>query len=249
MKLSEIPRKPPKIILCGESGTGKSALAMTLGEGTIYVDLDDGLMTGVTFKDQWYERRQQVEVKRCVEEDPSKALAFGKARSYMQGIADSFIAGKPICRAVVVDSLTTLADAAMRMVLANNNRLGLQPQKQHWGMRDLALDGFFNVLYALPCVVVMVAHLQLSGDEAEGEGGVAYRIAMQGKAYPPKLPVRFDEIWLTKMLRGAGGRNTYAVSTQASGLFSCRTRYNLPDNQDANQGLPALLGKIGFEWK
>lgn len=245
MKLSEIKKHPPKIILAGEPGSGKTAFALTLGEGTTVIDLDDGLLTGQTFKDQFFARRQQVEVKWCKEEDPGKALAFGKALSYIRGISDECLKGKPPCRAVVVDGLTVLAEMCMRSILGNANMLGKHPQLQHWGLRDLEMNNFLTTLYSLPMVVVLVTHLQQTEEEG---GNTVYKIALQGKALPPQLAPKFDEIWLAKTRRGAGGKTDYTIETQGSVMFTTRSRANLPSPQDMNLGLPALLVKMGFEW-
>ena len=220
MKLSEAVKHPPKIILAGNPGSGKTALALTLGEGTTVIDLDDGLLTGMTLKDAFFERRQQVEVKPCKEDNPNKALAFAKAMSYVRGMSDECLKGKPPCRGLVIDSLTTLAEGAMRYVMSNNGMLGQHPQIQHWGLRDLELQNFFLTVYSLPMVVVLIVHLQTVQEEGDVRAAVGpdgrmkmelitktkFKIALPGKAYPPKLPPRFDELWLAEQEEGQEAR-------------------------------------------
>ncbi|MBE3038774.1 MAG: AAA family ATPase, partial [Chloroflexi bacterium] len=204
-----------------------------------------GLMTGNTLRDQFFARRQAVEVKRCKEENPKKALAFSLAGSYLRTISDEFIAGKTPCRAVVVDSLTTLAENCMRLVLSNKGKLGGQPTQPEWGLRDLEMVSFFTTLYSLPCVVVLIAHLQ----GVDEDGQLTYKIALQGKALPPMLLPKFDELWLARVERAGAGKTIYNVHTQGSTLFPTRSRAGIPTPFDMARGLPSVLESLGHSWK
>jgi len=243
MKLSELPMHPPKILLCGDPGSGKTALALTLGKSARVIDLDNGLRTGLTLKDKFESARREVDVRPCWEENPEKAIAFSKARSFISALATECATKTQTCRALVVDSLTTLAEFAMRNVLAANGKLGKPPEIQHWGLSFLDLENVFVALRSLPIVVVVVAHLQ----RTEEDGVTKSCILMSGQKMPYKIPAYFDEVWVMKTKRVEQGKTKYLIQTKSSTTFSARSRSNLEDNLDADLGLPEILKLMGYD--
>jgi len=62
MKLSDIKTKPPKILLIGNYGSGKTCFATTGGKYVQVIDLDEGLISAKTLKDNFTETRSEIDI-------------------------------------------------------------------------------------------------------------------------------------------------------------------------------------------
>lgn len=243
MKLKDLPLHPPKILLTGDPGAGKTGLALTLGKHARIIDLDNGLRVGLSLKDKFYEARNEVDVYACWEDNPKKAFAFQKARSYIESLGGELSSGKSEVRALVVDSLTTLGEFCLRYVLSNANRLGKSPERQEWGIRDIELQNLFVAIRALPIVVVLTAHLQRSIEDDVTK----CTLSLPGTKFPPRIPAYFDEIWVQQVRLLGGDKREYRLLTQSTSTLTARSRDNLPDGTDVNLGLPEILRRIGYD--
>jgi len=238
MKVSEIKLNPPKILLIGDFGTGKTALALTVGGIGQVLDLDNGLRTAMTLEDQWTKRRQDVDVKICWETDPIRALAFNKAKSYILDITNQCRSGKYPFRCLIVDSYSRLAESAVRHVMASHGGADAQPQIQHWGMAFRELENLLIHLRSLPISVIMIAHTMLT----EVGGSHVYQISTPGKKLPEKIPTNFDEVWYLQVV----GKD-FVIRTRRNVSMPARSRANLADKTLANEGMIEIFRKIGFD--
>ena len=72
---------PPKILIYGDVGCGKTVLALTLGEGAQILDCDMGLRSGFSLQDDFTDARRAVDVKQFPETGmPKIAIAFPKMK-------------------------------------------------------------------------------------------------------------------------------------------------------------------------
>ena len=62
---------------------------------------------------------------------------------------------------IVLDSLTSMGEAAMWRILHMNNRLGGGPRKNDWGSAQNEQAGLIEMLKVLKCHVIVMAHLKL----------------------------------------------------------------------------------------
>jgi len=235
--------KPPKILLYGPPGAGKTGFVGTAGKHLQLIDLDEGTRTLATMDDKWKEERKLclAGVLECYEENPKRAIAFNKARSYLDTIFTQCYDGKYAYKVVGIDSLTTLSEYSMRSILANNAMLGKNPQLQHWGARDILLKEILINLKALPVAVVVIAHQHLGKDD-----DTQYCPAIAGKQLPPLLHSQFDEILHMRVRKAAQGKVEYII--EGTGQADClvRTRSNFPSPYFADEGFPKLLSLMGY---
>ena len=234
---------PPKILIYGDAGSGKTAFATTLGGRLEIIDIDQGIRTALMLKDKWTDERGEVELKTAYENDPSKAIAFDLVESYVNTAVGECMVRKFPFRALCVDSWTTLAEMAVRKVLAQNNMLGKNPQIQHWGMAFTLLEGLLLKLRSLPIVVVLTAHIQ----RLEEDGVSKVVIATPGQKLPAKVPAYFDEIWRLKTRNAAGGKKEFIIQTISSESVMARSRGCLVDGTSVDLGLVEVLRRIGYD--
>lgn len=238
MKLKDINTKPPKILLMGTFGTGKTVFSTSLGSQTEVLDLNRGLRSAFMFKDEFSKERAETEVKQCWDEEPERAKVFPRVRSFVNGIASECKKGTYKKKILVVDSYTDLATESLRNVLDGAGILGKQPQIQHWGAAFLQLENLMYVLRTLPIVVILTSHIR----RVETGDTTTYILETPGKNLPQKIPTFFDEVWCAK-IRG----KDYVLQTTGTSGMACRTRSGLENNTKQNVGLKEVLGLLGYD--
>ena len=242
-KLGDLKIGPPNIIIYGAAGTGKTALALTLGKYAQVLDLGGGLRTGITLKDKFQEARMQVDVKSCRETDPRRAMGFDKCLSYLNSIYDQQVKGTWPFKALIIDDFTMLAQFAVRRVLAMSNRLNKPPQIQEWGLAFINIEEALTLLYAMKCVVIMTAHRMPHEVDDRPQWG----IACPGQKLPDKVPAYFDEVWVSHIkMVGQRGREFMIQSIGTAGVMA-RTRSSFPDDTNMNLGMVELLKLTGYD--
>ena len=243
-ELGKLKMQPPKILLMGTFGTGKTLWTCSLGEKALVIDLDNGLRSAATYQDKLTSKRKLIDVKTCWEDNPLKATAFMKALSYIRTVADECRKGTFKRQALIIDGYTTLADASVRDVMARNGMLGQQPQIQHWGLAFGQLEALLLELRALPIVVVLIAHVRrVIVDEIS-----KFEISSPGQKLPNKIPCYFDEVWMTE-IKGSGNNQKYVCKTTGTSIFPCRTRGNIGNELDMNEDFSLIMEKLGHKWQ
>lgn len=240
-KLTDLELHPPKILLMGNFGTGKTVLATTVGEIGQVLDLDNGLLSARNYIDKFTSERHKIDVKKCWEEDHKKAISYKKLLSFVNTIYDNCAAKTYDFEVVILDNFTVLADVAMQETLADAGRLGQTPQIQHWGTCFAKMQIILNVLKSLPLVVIVIAHTR----RVEDGGASKYEIACPGQKLPEKVPTYFDEVWWTEVI-GTGNNVKYQLRTKPTGQMPARSRLSLPDPINQNDGMLAILETAGW---
>ena len=241
MKLSEKKVKPSKILLFGPYGSGKSCFSTTAGGYTQVLDLDDGLESARSLKDAFTSVRAEVDVIEAHENEPDKAMAFMKARSYIASIASQCRKGTYPFKILVIDSLTNLHEYCMRMILSNSGLLGQKPRIQDWMMRDIEFLNLCITLKSLPIVVILIAHQQITEQDSIN----VITPFLPGKSLPPNLISKFDEVLYMKPTLVAGGKTEYRIQNVSTTSICVRTRSNFPNNLNADIGLLEILKLMG----
>ena len=142
---------------------------------------------------------------------------------------------------LVIDSLSMLSLAAMRHVLAINNRLGKAPYQSDWGDAMTLIEGLLGMLYSesVRCNVVVNTHITYIGgeDEKDDQGNKNTGLDILpmkgypntlGKKLPPKVGMYFNNLLLFKTQS-----SRRIIKTRPDGLIDVKSA--VPD------GLPAEL--------
>ena len=244
MKLQEaVQLTPPKIILFGQPGGWKTTFATSWGSVTEVLDCDGKLHPCLKVQDQWTSERAQVEVTSCLDTDTKVPIAFEKLKQRVFAISDLCGQKKYEKKVLVLDSLTSAGEHAMRKIIPGLARGIVVPLTQaQWGMAINEVENMLVVLKSLPICVIVVAHemTQVVDDTTKT------RIWALGAKLPDKLPVGFHEIWYSKMLVGAGSDRRPVLQTIGSNVVAT-TRGGLPDGWDVRKGLRETLKQIGYE--
>lgn len=219
--------KKAKILLYGEWGTFKSTIATTAPRPILYHGFDpggekikhlqDGHNDGSIIMDtQWQSRvlgdSEDVFSKWNIEYNSlKKDKVFEDVGTF------------------VIDSLTTfqrlVVDASIGSNVKNtqiSKKMPIKvPQMRDYGVQDSAMEFAMSDVLDLPCHVIIIAHAEID-EQTDDKGNIikmAHRPLIIGKKLRGKLPIMFDEIWVSRV-RGNKGE----VMTQPKGMFHARTR-------------------------
>jgi len=225
MKPSELTRKPPKILIYGPPGLGKTSLFMTLGEKAQLLDLDGNADVALGLKDNLHAERMECDVRQILEDDPAgKATVFARAKKYIYGLPGEIKKGNFPFDAFGLDSLTSLAVACQDYVMANSGRLGQNPEIQHWGLIITEIANVVKALKGLPIPTFILAHEEVIVPEGGGEDNLAkIQIAIPGRKLPGQITRQFSEIWYLKMRASGQGKHEILIQTLATQIITCRS--------------------------
>lgn len=227
-QLSDLnPSANIKLLLFGDSGTGKTCFAMTF-PGPIWVaDFDGKISSAAAFYSNMPDVLAQVEYENYVAlgKEDMPAERFNKKLGELKQLARE---GKFPYRTIVIDSLTTYADETMKYLMKENpgvkrmiTRLAQAPSQQDYGIANIFHKQLIGELVAFPCNIVVTAHIATEKDELTGEILRTPLIAGQLKQ---KLPIYFSEVH-----RAFTRDGKYFAQTQSDGKFQCRSQIkNIP---------------------
>jgi len=185
-----------KLLLCGDSGSGKTSSLATLanaGYNLRIADFDAGLdVLGNYLEGDAASRVHYVTLRDSMKnatafQDFSKLLTIGwEDFGLPKDWGDNDV--------LVIDSLTFLANSAMRRILQRDGKKFTdQPAIQHWGEagRDIELLIQWLTSDELPCNLVVTTHVQYYDEP--GGGSRAYPVAL-GRKLPTIIGRYFNTV-------------------------------------------------------
>ena len=147
-----------KVLIYGEAGTGKTVLACNFGEQVILVDSANG----------WVSLKNHSDIMAKVQRIEYKGL------SQLDALADAITEGKIECETLVIDELSSIAILDLDTVLKSRSAKdpGKDPnvptQPDFFANTERVRRTIAKVL-ALPCNIVLVAHVREDRDERTGK--------------------------------------------------------------------------------
>lgn len=253
IKLSELTDlTPPKLLIVGAPGTGKTANALTVGDAGEVLDLDRGLKTGLTLDDKWKSTRLKIDVTPCYDSNPKVPTAYRKYKDRLIAIANGCADGTYKKRVLITDSLTSLCDHSLRYVTSGKISTVFEAPKTtqpEWGLAIAEVEQCMMILRQLPIAVIVLAHeLPLI---IPASPGVAEQVRIKvwafGAKLPHKMPGFFEEIWNSNILIGGGNTRKYVFRTKGTSSIECKSRGNLEDQIDQDLGMVAILKKLNYD--
>lgn len=240
--IKETRLKNPKILIAGESGAGKTALALTLGESAQILDCDDGCGVALGLKDGFTEARQSVDYVDCTDKNPEKPEGWKKLQNTIMGIGKQAREGKYPFGVTIVDSLTVMTTMARR---AHNASLKLQLNE--WGEMINEFETLLWKIRSLPHTVVVIAHMM----REEIEGRVQQCVAVEPKSMIPKMPRIFDEAWYMSVdVKKGEEKGKRLLQTQPSTSVQwVKSRRGLGDMTDTSKGMRGILDNMNVVYE
>lgn len=219
--------KKAKILMYGEWGTYKTTLATTMPRPILMHSFDpggdkikhiqDGVRDGSIIVDNKWQSRTMTE----------SGDLFQKWNNEYSQLKNDKVFDE--IGTFVLDSLTTLqrlvVDASVESNTKNrivSSKMPVKvPQMRDYGVQDSAMEFVLADILSLPCHVLIIGHAeQNENTNSKGEiTSIEYRPLIVGKKLRGKIPLLFDEIYIT-----ATQGNKGVMYTQPSGMYHARSR-------------------------
>lgn len=232
-----------KMILVGDSGTGKTgALASLVKDGykLFILDYDNGLdiltklLTPAEAETVTYDTLQD----QLVGQNFKSAEAFGKGINLL----DKYSKLPSDKNVVVIDSLTFMAEAALRQAKSMDGKLNGRTEIQHYGWVNNSLGNMLHLITAAtfgPHVIVN-SHI----DYVRGDGDNVFRGLPNavGNKLPQKIPAYFNSV-LQIRVKGSGASQRREILTRTEGLVELKSTLfsELPEVLPATTGLATFF--------
>lgn len=227
-----------KCLYVGDSGSGKtgSLAPLVKSHEVVVLDFDNGLDVLVRAVKKFYPDRIKS-LKYETLTDPMQSVggviipdgipqAWVRAMQFVATGRSPTLDLGPVKtwgpnRILVVDSLTFAGRAAMRHVMAVNNRIGKPPEIQHWGEAVRLLEEFLALLYteAMKCHVIVISHIEYQQSPDGIERGFASTL---GKKLPPRVG-RYFNLMIRAKTVGSGQSAKRRIITTPDGQVELKS--------------------------
>lgn len=206
-----------KLLLYGDSGTGKTVFACGWPGPVHVLDFDTKISSAASY----YAGQPQLEQITYENYGPvdDKGTAAMKCNADLLALKKS---GK-LPRTIVLDSMTTFSDEIMRYLMRINPGIkrmdtkgAATPAMQDYQVARLFFKQFLTELINWPCNLVVTAHVQVDKDELTGE---ILRTPMLAGKLSRELPIYFSEVHRSFVREGK-----YWAQTKSDARYQCRTQ-------------------------
>jgi len=250
--------KTTKMLLLGDSGTGKTGSLASLakaGYSLRIIDCDNGLdilanllrddpkamarVSYVTCTDKYKKLGNKLAVTRPIAWNEAMSL-LDNWKTETEDFGSIYTWGEK--DVLVIDSLTLLSQAALAQVLALQGRPQGPAQIQDWGAAMASIESLCGLLYSdsVLCNVLVTSHITYIGDDRHLQG---YPSTL-GQKLPPKIG-RYFNTMLRTYIRGSGVGAKYKIATRVQGNIVLKTSSTtIPADLPLETGLATYFGLV-----
>lgn len=224
--------KNRKILIQGDSGSGKTVFAAGFPTPLYVADFDGKISSAAAFYANQPERLAKIDYD-SFPNATREARPFASFYTRLQQHRQLVGSGTFPYKTYVIDSLTTLVDSLMQEIMTSmpsNKRMSAGTVQVPMLSDYNVLSGYFkqtlNQILSLPCNVIVTAHVQLNKDEMTGE---IFREPLLPGKLAKFLPVVFEEVYRAFTIQ-KDGQTGYFAQTQSANGYTCRSQIkNLPN--------------------
>lgn len=248
MKLSDMNTASKlNMLLLGDSGAGKTVTSTSFPTPLFAHDFDNKLSSAANFWRKYNpEQVAGIEYQEYTDPDPVKLFAI--YNTWLINAEKQAKEGAFPWKTVTLDSITLFSSALMRIILAQNPGVKSPiitapdvPAVQHYGIFGIRFQEYIKRTLALPCNVIMTAHISKEKDEASGLW--VFRPMVAGKN-AEWLPIVFREVYRQYAETDKEGKTKYLWQTASDRYYTCRTEIpGAPLTMEANyKSIQKLMG-------
>lgn len=235
-KLSELNAAARRrILVYGRTGVGKTLYAVGWPGRKYVADFDAKLSSAANFYAGNAQVLDQIEYDVYTVDKP-----FERFDGWLRDASVLASKGDFPFQTVIIDSLTTLIAAMLDDFMTKNAAVqrtrtsaGPIPSMLDYRAVTIQVRGLFNRLFALPCHIVVLAHIRTEKDELTGQ-------IVNGPEGPNSivtyLQIIFEEVYRA-YIDGEGDKRRYMAQTQSTGQYPARSQI---------RGMPAAV-ELSYE--
>ena len=225
MKLSELSDSDfVKMLVYGQSGTGKTCLAGTFPTPTEIWDFDGKANSILKHNNGNKELLESIDVIQFSKMNPATKISAFKKR--MDEIFTLHNNKKPLpFKTLIVDSLTTLTAAILDDYIKVSQTALKRPLDgincmQDYQLLDKHMTQIITTLLALDCNVLFIGHLTTEKDDVTG--AIQRKPLMSGK-FADKISIWFEEVYVSMV----DSQGKFVLQTQTDSTYQCRSQRKL----------------------
>lgn len=224
-----------KIMVLGDYGNGKTVFASSFPGPIHFEDFDGKIGSAASHLKRTNPSKLSeihFEDYAAMGADCRKKLATFNGN--LTGFEKEAAEGRLSIKTYVLDSLTTFSNAMLDEVVRQNPGIKSatpgQPSPAHYGVFGRQVKNMLGRVLALPCNVVILAHMKYEKDETTGR--ILAQVVADGQQLSAWLPIVLFEVYRAYAKVDEKGNTTYWAQTRPDGQFNCRSQIS---------GLPAVI--------
>lgn len=223
-----------KAAIFGDSGTGKTCLAIQAPKPMEYWDFDGKVNSGIRFMKEIGKEKEldQIEVHQFGKLPRDKRiLEFEKRLKHYDSL--KMTDAKLPATTIVLDSISTLSYFLMDDYIHRSQRGLKRPLPdinclQDYQLYEKHMTQMLLALLSLDCHFIVLGHID--NDKDETTGAIVRKPLASGRQLAMKLPIWFEEVYVAKVMND-GKR---VLQTHPKGGFMARTQRGLKEEIPMN---------------